>query len=79
MIIEHSPEYNEFISFWFVTSIDGIPTYDVIINYSSCNALLMDINTDNLIVKFDFDNFDDEQKTLQGIKNKVDKIIRNFK
>ena len=50
MNIEHSPLYNDFLDFYFETSIDGKKLYETVLIYTSLKWVTREIETENVVL-----------------------------
>jgi len=50
MKIEHSPLFNDFIDFYFNTSVDGKRLYETVLDYTGMSWWTQEISTENVIL-----------------------------
>jgi len=81
MTIEHSALMNDFLCFWFQTSVDGKPCFDTILHYGSqiqgeWNTTPAEKN-DETLMRGTFDYSQPEDMALKNIQQEVAAAIRS--
>jgi hypothetical protein len=80
MTIEHSALMNDFLCFWFQTSVDGKPRFDTILHYDSKSHGVWYTTpaeqNDTILLQGTFDYSQSDDVVLECIQQEVAAAIR---
>jgi hypothetical protein len=68
MTIDHSPLHNQFVSFWFETSVDGKVQFETMLNFLWCEWHTSRVMDDEVVLTGQLNRLLAEDEMIEEIK-----------